>query len=92
MLNALANVPPPVNEPVLSYAPGTPERGLLKKTLAELSSQTLDLPLFIGGKEVHTGVLGESRCPHDHQRVLARYHRAGATEVELAIAAARFPK
>ncbi len=89
MLNALASVPPPVNEPVLSYAPGTPERAVLKKTLAELSSQTLDLPLVIGGKEVHTGSLGEARCPHDHQRVLARYHRAGTKEVELAIAAAR---
>jgi 1-pyrroline-5-carboxylate dehydrogenase len=89
MFNAIANVPKPVNEPVLTYAPGSPERAELKQKLAEMRSQTLELPLFIGGKEVRTGSFGEARCPHEHSRVLARFHKAGAKEVELAIAAAR---
>jgi 1-pyrroline-5-carboxylate dehydrogenase len=89
MLNATVKVPTPVNEPVLSYAPGTPERALLVRTMEELSRQTLELPLIIGGREVRTGQFGEALCPHRHRQVLARYHKAGAAEVEQAIAAAR---
>ncbi len=89
MFNAIPNVPLPTNEPVLGYAPGSPERALLKKTLAEMASQTLELPLVIGGKDVRTGSFGEARCPHEHSKVLAKFHKAGAKEVELAIAAAR---
>src|SRR2546430_12893388 len=52
---ALPIFPTPVNEPVLSYAPGTPERADLKRTLKELSGRQLEIPLVIGGKDVHTG-------------------------------------
>jgi 1-pyrroline-5-carboxylate dehydrogenase len=89
MINATLKVPTPVNEPVLSYARGTPERAALVKTLEELSRQTLELPLIIGGRDVRTGQFGEARCPHNHRQVLARYHKAGANEVALAIDAAR---
>jgi 1-pyrroline-5-carboxylate dehydrogenase len=49
--------PIPVNEPILSYGPGTAERAALKKTLAELKSQQADIPMYIGSKEVRTGKL-----------------------------------
>src|SRR6266550_331390 len=54
-MNSIPKIPTPVNEPVLSYAPGTPERADLKRTLKELSGRQLEIPLVIGGKDVHTG-------------------------------------
>ncbi len=50
MSNAYFQVPPPFNEPVYSYAPGTPERQALKDKLVELRSQQIEVPLIIGGK------------------------------------------
>jgi 1-pyrroline-5-carboxylate dehydrogenase len=49
------NYPLPVNEPVLNYAPGSNERETLKKTLAALKSETLDIPMYIGAEEVRSG-------------------------------------
>src|SRR6184192_1881177 len=54
-MNGIPKIPTPFNEPVLSYAPGTPERGELKRTVKELSGHQLEIPLVIGGKDVHTG-------------------------------------
>jgi 1-pyrroline-5-carboxylate dehydrogenase len=88
MLNAMSHVPLPVNEPVLSYAPGTPERALLKKQLDAMAATTLDIPLIIGGKEVRTGKTGTAVMPHAHAHVLGHYHMAGTAEVEAAIDAA----
>jgi 1-pyrroline-5-carboxylate dehydrogenase len=90
--NAVINVPIPVNEPVYSYAPGTPERARLKAALAELSADKIEIPLIIGGKEVRTGKLGKVVMPHDHQHVMADYHLAGEAEIKLAIAAAMAAK
>ncbi|MCJ7611071.1 MAG: L-glutamate gamma-semialdehyde dehydrogenase [Candidatus Aminicenantes bacterium] len=89
MRNAIIKVPPPVNEPVLSYAPGSPEKKALKDQLKKMLGEQLEIPLIIGGKEVKTGDMADCRCPHDHQHVLARYHKAGAKEVELAAAEAK---
>ncbi len=83
------SVPPPVNEPVRSYAPGTPERAEIKVHLREMAAQRQDIPLLIGGKEVRTGTTARAVMPHDHGHVLADWHRAGQTEVAAAIAAAR---
>jgi len=88
MGNAKYNVPLPPNEPVKSYAPGTPERETIKSTLAELRSQHIEIPLIIGGKEVKTGRLGQCVLPHDHQTVVGTYHQAGEKEVQMAIEAA----
>ncbi|HVE12976.1 MAG TPA: L-glutamate gamma-semialdehyde dehydrogenase [Elusimicrobiota bacterium] len=88
MINARFSVPEPYNEPVLGYAPGSSERATLKAKLAEMSAGGLDIPLFIGGKEVRTGKKGEVRSPHDHGRLLARYHMGGAKETKAAIDAA----
>ena len=80
-------VPEPVNEPVRSYAPGTPEREELRVRLAELEAGRLDLPLVIGGEEVRTGDTFEAVEPHNRSHVLATVHKGGAKEVERAIAA-----
>lgn len=81
-------VPPPINEPVLSYAPGTPERAALKARLDEMTSEVVDIPLVIGGEEIRTGDTLDVVMPHDHGHVLARAHKAGPAEVKKAIAAA----
>src|SRR3954466_2522144 len=80
-------VPEPHNEPVRSYAPGSPEREELRGRLVELESQQLDLPLVIGGEEVRTGETFEAVEPHNRSHVLATVHKGGANEVERAIAA-----
>ncbi|OGR19712.1 MAG: 1-pyrroline-5-carboxylate dehydrogenase [Desulfobacterales bacterium GWB2_56_26] len=88
MNNAVIDTPKPVNEPINSYAPGTPERTKLKEALAEAAGKQLEIPLIIGGKPVKTGNLGQAVMPHDHRHVLAVYHQAGPAEVKLAIEAA----
>src|SRR5213594_4857135 len=88
-MNATPKIPVPVNEPVLSYAPGTSERLELKKALKDLSSHHVEIPLVIGGKEVRTGKTVDAVMPHCHHHVLAKVHQAGPAEVQAAIKAAR---
>jgi 1-pyrroline-5-carboxylate dehydrogenase len=88
MPNAHFRIPEPRNEPVLSYAPGTPERAALKAKLAELSAREIEIPLVIGGREIRTGRIAEARVPHRHAQRLARWHQAGPEEVRAAIDAA----
>jgi 1-pyrroline-5-carboxylate dehydrogenase len=85
---AISKVPTPVNEPVKSYAPGSAERASLKATLADLSSQAVEMPLVIDGKDVRTGKLGKAVMPHRHAHVLGEFHQGGAAEVQSAIDAA----
>jgi len=82
-------VPPPVNEPVKSYAPGSPEKQALKARLASMAKERVDIPIIIGGQEIRTGGTAQSVMPHDHRHVLADYHRATPQHVEQAIAASR---
>lgn len=88
MNNAVINTPYPVNEPVLDYAPGSPEKQAVKAALEALSSKQVEIPLVIGGECVTTGNMGKAVMPHDHQHVLATYHKAGPKEVQMAIDAA----
>ncbi|MDB5061767.1 MAG: 1-pyrroline-5-carboxylate dehydrogenase [Mucilaginibacter sp.] len=88
MLKGFFNVPEPVNEPVLNYGPRSLERAALKAALQEGRAQQIDIPMYIGGKEVRTGTLRELRPPHDHQHVLATYHWGNKTHVTAAINAA----
>ncbi|HJP83332.1 MAG TPA: L-glutamate gamma-semialdehyde dehydrogenase [Fimbriimonadaceae bacterium] len=78
----------PANEPVLNYAPGSPERARLKEVLAELKSQTSDIPMTIGGKEVRTGNLKEIRPPHERSHLLGHFHAGDESTVRQAIEAA----
>jgi 1-pyrroline-5-carboxylate dehydrogenase len=80
--------PPPQNEAVKSYAPGSPERTDLQLRLKEMQSQQIEIPLVIGGEELRTGDTFESVMPHDKDHVLATVHSGGAPEVERAIKAA----
>ncbi len=89
MSHAISPLATPVNEPVRSYAPGSPEKKSLKKRLDEMLSEQIEIPLVIGGKEVRTGDTATAVCPHDHKHVLATYHQAGAPEVEAAARAAK---
>ncbi|HEX3557059.1 MAG TPA: L-glutamate gamma-semialdehyde dehydrogenase [Thermoanaerobaculia bacterium] len=89
MSNAIFPLAAPVNEPVRSYAPGSPEKKSLKKRLDEMLAEQIEIPLLIGGKEVRTGDTAKAVCPHDHGHVLATYHQAGAAEVEAAAKAAK---
>src|SRR3954452_19640224 len=82
-------VPPPVNEPVKSYAPKSPERADIKAKLKEMAGERIDIPLVIGGREGRTGDTAESVMPHDHSHVLGDYHKATASHVAQAIDAAR---
>jgi 1-pyrroline-5-carboxylate dehydrogenase len=88
MANGIPKVPAPTNEPVLGFAPGSEERVRLNAELARMKREEIEIPLIIGGEEVRTGDMGECRCPHEHGHLLARYHKAGAAEVEQAVAAA----
>src|SRR6266513_5947773 len=82
-------IPTPINEPVLSYSPGTPERTELKRALKELSARVLEIPVVIGGKEIRTGKTVDAVMPHCHRHVLAKAHQAGPEEVTAAVKAAR---
>jgi len=83
-----ARPPVPENEPILGYAPGSPEREELKGRLATMAAEEIEIPLIIGGQEVRTGETVEAVMPHDHKHVLGTWHRAGAREAEMAIEAA----
>src|SRR6202165_4420282 len=77
-----------MNEPVKDYAPGSPERAELKRRLAEMERERMELPLVIGGEDVTTGDTAEVVMPHKKSHVLADVHQGGANEVETAIEAA----
>ncbi len=85
-MSARIRVPAPVNEPVFSYAPGTPERDELKAALSRLSGQDADIPVIIGGEEIRTGTTHALHAPHDHGLRLGVWHAAGAEEARRAIA------
>ena len=82
------SLPMPVNEPVLTYVPGSSERLRLKAVLAELKSEVADIPMYIGDKEVRTGKTTEIRPPHEHSHILGHFHTGDAKHVKMAIEAA----
>lgn len=88
-MDAVTVVPTPVNEPVHTYAPGSPERERLLGKLADISGTTLDIPLVIDGK--HRPGIGERReivAPHRHRQVLGTYTNTTPDEAAAAIEAA----
>lgn len=88
MANAQFTVPIAFNEPVKSYAPGSPEREELLKTYKELIAQDIDVPMYIGGKEVRTENKVEIRPPHQLKTKLGTYNMGEKSHVEDAINAA----
>jgi 1-pyrroline-5-carboxylate dehydrogenase len=88
MLKGFFNVPVPQNEPVLNYGPRSVERAALKAALEDARSKEIDIPMYIGGKEIRTGKKLEIRPPHDHKHLLATYHDGDKSHVNAAIDAA----
>jgi 1-pyrroline-5-carboxylate dehydrogenase len=86
--HGIFRVPEPHNEPVRSYAPGTPEREELRLRLQEMESQQIEIPIVVGGERVTTGETFDAVEPHKRSHVLATVHKGGATEVGRAIGAA----
>lgn len=82
------NVPVAINEPVKTYAPGTPERAAVLKTYAEMYKSKVDVPLYINGKDVKTKNTRTMSPPHDHKHVVGTYHLAEKKHVDEAIATA----
>jgi len=92
MANAFFKVPTPRNEPVKSYAPGSKERAELKAQLAEYKSTTMDIPMIIGGKEVHSDKKVAMHPPHELSHLLGHYSKGDASHVQAAIDAAMAAK
>jgi 1-pyrroline-5-carboxylate dehydrogenase len=89
MSNAIFRVPEAQNEPVNSYAPGTPERDALLAKYEELYQQApIDVPMYIGGEEIRTADKRKMSPPHDHQKVLGHYNYGTKEHVAMAIDAA----
>jgi 1-pyrroline-5-carboxylate dehydrogenase len=82
-------VPPPINEPVKGYAPGSPERASLKARLETMAGERIEIPIIIGGKEFRTGEIAHAVMPHAHSHVLGDWHKASSKHVEMAVEAAR---
>ncbi len=88
MANAFFQVPYPQNEPIYSYAPGTPEREVLQATLQELRATYRDIPMTIGGEKIRTGNTVKIHPPHELKHELGHYHKGDAEQVKMAIEAA----
>lgn len=88
MSNGFFNVPKAVNDPVKSYAKGTPEREAVLKAYKEMWNSQVDVPLYIGGKEIRTGNTKNLSAPHDHQHIVGKYHLAERHHIEEAISTA----
>ena len=81
-------VPTAVNEPIKSYAPGTPERDEVLLTYKDMFNTKMEVPLYIGSEEIKTGDTATMHPPHDHKHNLGVYHIAKKKHIVLAIAAA----
>ena len=83
--NGVRQLPPPVNEPIRAYAPGSPERAALKARLKAMEGERADIAVVIGGEEIRTGETAKSVSPHKHRHVTGTYHKATAKDVKAAI-------
>lgn len=88
MSNGTFYLPMPVNEPVLMYAPGSPERKRLKEVLAELKKEKIDVPMYIGAEEVRTGKKTAMHPPHEIKHTLGHFHEGDEKHITMAINAA----
>jgi 1-pyrroline-5-carboxylate dehydrogenase len=78
-------VPMPVNEPVWSYAPGSPEKDNTLRAIGELKKTKIDIPMVIGGKEIRVGDPRKITSPHNHALELGQYYQGGKNEVQMAV-------
>ncbi|MBA3345245.1 MAG: L-glutamate gamma-semialdehyde dehydrogenase [Gemmatimonadales bacterium] len=87
-MSGTPNIPHPINEPVLSYAPGSPERASLKAALGQVGAERADIPAVVGGREIRSGATHDVVAPHCHRRVLAKVHQADRATIESAVRSA----
>ena len=87
-MNGIVKIPTPTNEPVNAYAPGSPETISLKNKLQELKSTSVDIPMYIGGKEIYTEEKITMHPPHERNHTLGTYNKGNAQHVTDAINAA----
>jgi len=87
MHDAIVTVPTAVNEPILGYAKGSPERARLVAALGAIEKEVVEIPCVVGGERVHTGKIREVVMPHRHKHVVARFHAATEDVAERAIRA-----
>ncbi len=92
MATGFFNVPPALNEPILSYAPGSTERKELQAALKEARAKVVDVPMYIGGELVTTNNKIPMSPPHDHQHILGYFSEGDASHVTQAIDAAMAAK
>lgn len=85
MSNAYFTIPTPINEPVLNYAPGSPERAAVAAQYKKYFEGHADIPMYVGGAEVRTDNTRNITPPHDHQHVVGHYHLADEAIVDHAI-------
>ena len=88
MANAVFQVPVPVNETVLDYAPGSSERKKLSDELRRARDEVKDIPMYIGGEEIRSGKTIDIQPPHDRAHLLGHFHRGDKNHVKQAIDAA----
>jgi 1-pyrroline-5-carboxylate dehydrogenase len=86
MASGFYNVPKAVNEPVKSYKPNSPERNELLATYKKMYNEQVDIPFYIGGKEIRTGDTVSIHPPHDHKHTVGNYHKAEKKHIEQAVA------
>ncbi|SFZ93725.1 1-pyrroline-5-carboxylate dehydrogenase [Flaviramulus basaltis] len=82
------NVPIAVNEPIKSYAPGSPERAEVLETYKNMFNSKVDVPLYINGEDVTTGNTRTMSPPHDHKHIVGTYHLAEKSHIDDAISTA----
>lgn len=87
--NGVRQLPPTVNEPVRSYAPGTPERAALQARLTAMEGEHADIAVVVHGEEIRTGKTAHSVSPHKHAHVTGTWHHATADDVRGAIASSK---
>ncbi|HEY1585781.1 MAG TPA: aldehyde dehydrogenase family protein, partial [Polyangia bacterium] len=88
MLNSIPKVPPPHNEPVLGYGPGSAEKKALKRALETMAKAPVEIPLLVGGERRKGASMADVRSPHAHKKVLAKVAQASGDDVQKAIGAA----
>jgi 1-pyrroline-5-carboxylate dehydrogenase len=81
-------VPTAINEPVKSYKPGSNERKEVLSTYKTMLEQTIDVPMYINGKNVRTENTQTMHPPHDHKHLLGSYHIANKEHIKTAISTA----
>lgn len=92
MSDAFFQLPKAKNEPVWSYAPGSPEKAALKATIAEMKGQVIEIPQTLGGKKILEGEKIAIHPPHEHKHILGYYYKGGTQHVHMAIEAAAAAK